>query len=1209
MSRCQAKGYAGMNPKRVEYSVTKQVQPSVKIKFYFVIAAVLVVLVGLSLLGKIGLDTLSAMRAYVGGEGLWSKGQKEASYDLARYVITGDESDFQGFQENLRVPLSIRRARLQLESPDPDIDEIRRGFTGGGIHINDVRPMVWLFSRFRRVEYIERALDIWTAGDELVLELEALGAQIHTRIQAGGVAAEEIGSMLGSINPIHDRLDRLEKDFSATLGEAARWARGLLILVMTAFTVIGAVICVMGLLLVTRMSANLQEQSLELAKQNRQKTGQTALHERMQGVQQLDGLLDNVLAFVAEFVYADIGAVYLVGDTETLRLSNRYAFTERDLVANEIRLGEGIVGQAAKQKKSKLLMGIPDDYAVVRSAIGETAPRCIFVLPLLYEGELKAVIELGSVSEFADEDLRFLESVADSIAVVVHGIQSHQRVQELLERSQQQAEELEVQQEELRKTNEGLAESHNLLKEQQRTLEETNASLEEKTLDLEASKSRVEKANEDLQAAQQLIVAKARNLESTSKYKSEFLANMSHELRTPLNSIMLLSNLLSQNREGNLVAKQVEFARTIRASGEDLLGLINEVLDLSKIEAGKMELLVEDVDLRAWVSVVKRSVTESANDKGLDFSVHVAKNAPTHIRTDEQRLGQVVKNLLSNAIKFTEKGSVRLTVERPDSGEPVYLAHELPPGPSVAIIVSDTGIGIPVDERELVFEAFKQVDASTSREYGGTGLGLSISRELAKLLGGQLLLESRVGEGSRFTVVLPDDAPDSNKPETTVVEDSVQDTDVLPDESEVKGETSAPEVERPLPTEREASSPLSQVQDDRKDLKPGDRSLLIIEDDPGFARTLLELAREREFKGLIAEDGRTGLQLAEYYEPTAVLLDIGLPDVDGMTIVERMKENLRTRHIPVHVISADRRKFEALKRGALGYLEKPVKAEQLDAAFEKIEELVSKPVRDLLIAVGDGSSREHIAGLIGEKDVRITAVATGEDALEQLGSKTFDCMVLDAGLPETGGVELLKQIRTGFNQIPIVVFSAEDLSSDERLTLDRYADRIVFNDAHYSERLLDETALFLHRVEKNLPEEKRRMIRTLHDSGAIFRNKKVLIVDDDMRNVFALCSILEERNVNTVVARHGREALDRLDEHPDADLVLMDIMMPEMDGYEAMRHIRTLPQFIKLPIIALTAKAMRGDRAACIDAGASDYLAKPVDTERLLSMLRVWLYK
>ncbi len=1195
---------------------------SLKTRFYLVITAVLLVLLGVSFIGKLGLDTLSAVRASVGAEGAWSRAQGEAAYQLERYVDTGDQAVFEEYLRSLAIPLGLEVVRLELERPDPHMQTLRRAYAEAGIPRSDGDEMAWLFQRFAPFEPIQRATDIWARGDAKIAELEALGLRARDRIGAGDPSPEDLRSLKVEIDAVHGDLDALATGFSATLGDAARWAKGLLVLVLVVFTLFGAAVCMAGLVLVTRTSRRLEKANRALTEQNRQQTGRTVLHEHLQGQQHLENMLDGVLGFLTEFSGAQVGAAYVQEGEDVLRLAASHGIGGPDGLPTELPTGQGIAGQAARDGKSRLLEGAPVEHLKISSALSDGRAGHVFVLPLVFNDETEAVIELGAHSSFDPANLRFLDWVASDVALAVQTHRARDQVDGLLAETQQQAEELEAQQEELRQTNEELDTQQEELRQtneeleaqaaaleaSQTELEEMNAALEEKTEAVEARQAEVEAKNADLEETRKELLEKARKLETTSQYKSEFLANMSHELRTPLNSIILLSNILSDNGAGNLTEKQVEFAQTIHSSGADLLKLIDEVLDLSKVEAGRMELVVEDVEVETFLSAIGRGFEQTAEEKGLSFSVEIADEVPTRIETDERRLGQILKNLLSNAMKFTREGRVELRATRPDPSDAIYRGQPVSRDRSVAFSVTDTGIGLSEEQLPLIFEAFQQAEGSTDRKYGGTGLGLSISRELTELLGGEVFVDSTLGEGSRFTVVVPVTRT-SKEAEPASAPD--------PSPAGLRSASTPPGAEAPAqegdaPAEPGEALPAPYVDDDRDTIEPDDRCLLIVEDDRDFARVLLDLARERGFSGLVAKEGRAGLRLAEHYEPSAVLLDIGLPDIDGMSVVDRLKENLATRHIPVHVISAGQRKYEALKKGALGFVRKPTNVAQLEEAFERIEGLLSRPVRRLLVAVGDEATRDEIERLIGGEDLEITAVASGGDALSEVHTSTFDCMLLVADLPDMGLVELLKRIRshTGSPDLPGVAIVDDDFPAEDRASLERYADSIILKDGRYPERVLDETALFLHRVEKNLPDDKRRMLRLLHDQDGILRDRTVLVVDDDMRNIFALSSILEERDMRTVVAKDGREALERLETYAGKiDLVLMDIMMPEVDGYEAMQRIRADPAFEKLPVIALTAKAMRGDRAKCIEAGASDYLSKPVDADRLLSMLRVWLYQ
>ncbi|MCG8619972.1 MAG: response regulator, partial [Desulfobacterales bacterium] len=757
-----------------------------------------------------------------------------------------------------------------------------------------------------------------------------------------------------------------------------------------------------------------------------------------------------------------------------------------------------------------------------------------------------------------------------------------------------------------------LKESEAELQAQQEELQVTNEELEEQAQALAEQKENIQNKNIELLEAQEAIQAKAEELEVASKYKSEFLANMSHELRTPLNSILILSQLLAGNRDGNLTEKQMESAGAIHSSGEDLLTLINEILDLSKVEAGKVELVLEDLEIKTLIADLERIFRNLAEDKGTAFDIEVAPTVSDVLYTDPLRLQQILRNLLTNAFKFTEKGRVSLSISRPS--EALCQGYDLTPDTALALAVRDSGIGIPKEQQAVIFEAFQQADGSTSRKYGGTGLGLSISRELSKLLGGYIMLESEEGKGSVFTVIIPErmkdpvvEAPPVPKvaaapaaPAGSPAGDKAPDIILAPDP---QPETVAVPVAAPPPAPAHDF-----VADDRKDLSSGGKSLLIIEDDPNSAKIMRDFARERGFKCVIAEDGETGLHYADYYRPSAIILDIGLPGIDGWAVLERLKGNPDLRHIPVHFMSAADSSMDAMRMGAVGFLTKPVTMEKVEETFGKIENIITRPVRKLLVVEDDKIQSQSIRELIGGGDVETVMVTTGAQAYEELSGNLYDCMILDLGLEDMSGFELLDRIRNNpsCGEIPVIVYTGRDLTQEEDSQLRKYTESIIIKGVRSPERLLEESALFLHRVEADLPKEKQDMLKLSHDKDRVLKDKTVLLVDDDMRNVFALTSVLEEKDMNILIARDGVEGVEKTRANAEIDIILMDIMMPRMDGYEAMEEIRKTHK--RMPIIALTAKAMKGDRKKCIDAGANDYLAKPVDTDKLISMLRVWLY-
>lgn len=911
----------------------------------------------------------------------------------------------------------------------------------------------------------------------------------------------------------------------------------------------------------------------------------------IQGERSLETVSRVMLSHLVPLVGAQHGAFYVL-DTEqsppVLKLLSSYAFQERKQLSNQFHLGEGLVGQAALEKQRILLTQVPSDYIRIRSGLGEAAPFNVIVLPVLFENEVVSVIELASFEAFNEIQLTLLDRLAQTIGVVLKAIASDAKTQQLLQESQALAEELQSQQEELYRSNRQLQEQARALEESELRLQEQqeelkvsneelqqlNEELEEKAELLAAQKREVEQKNGEIDQAMLALQEKAEQLEISSRYKSEFLANMSHELRTPLNSLLILAKILSDNPEHNLTEKQVEYSRTIYSSGNDLLNLINDILDLAKIESGTIAIDIEPLNLTELQMSLDRTFRQIASSKELEFSIERSPQTPETISTDSKRLQQILKNLLANAFKFTEQGSVTVRIGSTQD-QKIFFA------------VQDTGIGIPPEKQQLIFEAFQQVDGTTSRKFGGTGLGLSISRELAYRLGGFIQVTSELDRGSTFTLYLPQTTsqPESVTPVTT---------------------SSAP-VSRPftLPTLT------AEVPDDRASIRSGDRVLLIIEDDVNFVKILTDIARQQGFKVLAALRSQSGLALARQFKPRAILLDLHLPDLDGWTVLDRLKHDPELRHIPVHILSSDDQKQRGLQLGAIAYLQKPVSADDITQLFDQIQTFIDRRVKNLLVIEDDRVQAQSIIDLIGNGDVNSIAAYTAKDALETLQAQQIDCIVMDLGLPDKSGFDLIEQIKQNdaLSRIPIIIYTGKELTRQEETQLKRLAETIIIKDVRSPERLLDETALFLHRIQANLPQPKRQMIEDLHQVDSVLTNKKVLIVDDDVRNIFALTSLLERQQMEVFYAENGREGVETLQANPEIDAVLMDIMMPEMDGYETTRAIRQQQQFRSLPIIALTAKAMQGDREKCIEAGASDYITKPVDTEQLLSLLRVWLYR
>jgi hypothetical protein len=962
------------------------------------------------------------------------------------------------------------------------------------------------------------------------------------------------------------------------------------------------------------MIRNLRDTTRKNMEQDWLKTNLAKFSRMLQGQRDLAAVSQLILSDLAPLVTAHHGVFYLIdssGDETSLKLLASYAYKDRKTVANEFRVGEGLVGQCAVDRRMLLINSVPGDYVQISSGLGEASPRNIVVLPVLFEGEVRAVLELATFDEFDEIRLTFLEQLAETIGIVLNTIGANMRTEELLRQSQALTENLQSQQDVLTETNKrleqqtrSLQQSEELLREQQDELQRTNAELEEKAQLLASQKAEVEQKNKEVEQAKVALEEKAEQLALISKYKSEFLANMSHELRTPLNSLLILSQILTENAEGNLTTKQVGFAQTIHSSGSDLLDLINDILDLSKIESGTMAVDITTVPFGEVRKFVDSTFRQVADLKGLHFQVDVDPALPPALQTDNKRLQQVLKNLLSNAFKFTERGSVSLKASLATGGW--NPEQEILNGANavVAFSVHDTGIGIPKEKHGVIFEAFQQGDTGTSRKFGGTGLGLSISRQITRLLGGEIRIDSEPGMGSTFTLYLPVIYPLQPVDEPTAAPD--RDSSVATEPGSSKAvPTAASRVMLAPVVERE-------VADDRASIEEGDRILLIAEDDPHFAQILLDLARDRGFKGLVANRADRALMLAREYQPTAVTLDLRLPDADGWTILDRLKHDPASRHIPVHIISVEENWQRGLRLGAIDFLVKPASKESLSDALTTLHEFVDRPIKRLLVVEDDAVARESIVELIGSEDVQTTTVGSGEEALAKLQEEHFDCMVLDLGLPDMTGFQLITRVKSeiGLRKLPTIVYTGKELTRREEAELRRLAESVVIKDAGSPERLLDETALFLHRVTARLPDGKRRMLEQLHRTDPTLSGRKVLIVDDDVRNIFALTTFLERSEMQVSYAESGQEGIARLQEAgADIDIVLMDVMMPEMDGYETMRAIRGHARFRQLPIIAVTAKAMKGDREKCIEAGASDYIAKPVDMDQLLSLLRVWLYR
>ena len=951
---------------------------------------------------------------------------------------------------------------------------------------------------------------------------------------------------------------------------------------------------------VNRMTRSLKETSEENERNNWFKTGQAQLADQMRGNKDIPTLSRDIISCLAKYLNIQVGTFYVADREKILRLAGSYAFTKRKGIVTKIKHGEGLVGEVALEKQSILISDVPEDYMRVDSSLGNALPRNILAVPVILQGAVMGVMELGSLRPFTDRQMEFVELVTENIAIAINTAKESRRTKVLLEETQSQAEELQAQQEELKVSNEQLQAQQEELKvsneglqTQQEELRVSNEGLGNKTRVLESQKEEIEKSNRSLALAKEDLTKKARELAVSSKYKSEFLANMSHELRTPLNSLLILSRDLAENSSGNLTEEQVESAKIVHNSGQGLLSLINDILDLSKIEAGKMQVSFANIKLDEIEKNILTNFRHVLDKKNLALTINLSREIRPEIQTDQQKLEQIIKNLISNSIKFTESGGITVDFGRVESH--VDLSRSgLKPEDTIAISVIDTGIGIPEDKQLEIFEAFQQADGSISRQYGGTGLGLSISRELVNLLGGEIKLKSEVGKGSTFTIYLP-----------FVCKKTVGHQEEKRAEKQKKREK--PEEQKRLINPQTFSS----IPDDRDELEAGDKVILIIEDDPVFAKSVQDQAGGHRFKTLVSATGEEGVELARKHIPEAVVLDINLPGIDGWAVLDTLKDDPDLRHIPVHIVSSENENLDAYKKGAIEYLEKPVSREQLSATFQQIESFNEKRVKDLLLVEDDENMRKSIIKLIGNSDVATTEAATGDAAIAALETRVFDCMVLDLRLPDITGTELLQKMNDD-NKIkipPVIIYTGKDLTSQEVEELQQYSDSIIIKGAKSEERLLDETALFLHRVVKNMPGNQQKMIARLHDKEQIFRNQKVLLVDDDMRNVFALSKVLNKKGIKVEKAENGKKALAVLEKEDDIGLVLMDIMMPVMDGYETIERIRSQQKFNELPIIALTAKAMASDREKCVAVGANDYISKPVDVDRLLSLMRIWLYR
>ncbi|WAC49278.1 response regulator [Asticcacaulis sp. SL142] len=1096
---------------------------------------------------------------------------KDAETGQRGYIITGDSAYLTPYSTGLNG------VQAQLSN----LDRLMTDTTNQRQRLSILRGLV-----AAKTDELARTLDI-------------------RRTRGMAAAQEEVNRHLGKNHMDAIRLHVQEMQSferqrrTERLNEMERAYRATVVSVVTA--------AILGLILTIIVGVIVRRSTMERRRQEWLQSAQVGLSEAMLGELRLDQLGKNILGFLAEFTGAHAAAFYAKDGGIFKQVATFGVPPENDLPLT-FGPGDGLPGQAVLKAGAIVIENMPgSDSLTVGTSLGQWRPRHLALVGVDSDGQVDGVIELGFINPMPAAIDALLERAAESVSVAIKSANYRASLQNLLEETQRQSEELQTQSEELRVNNEELEEQSRALRESQLRLEQQQAELEQTNVQLSEQARLLEVQRDDLSRSQSEIALKAQELEQASRYKSDFLANMSHELRTPLNSSLILAKLLGDNSEGNLTDEQIKFARTIQSSGNDLLLLINDILDLSKIEAGQMDIRPETVSIKRLVSDMTRTFDPVAGDKGLKFSTFVEPGVAEMIETDRLRLEQILKNLLSNAFKFTESGEVRLRVQTAANGK-------------VAFSVTDTGIGISEDHQATVFDAFRQADGTISRKYGGTGLGLSISRELARLLGGVITLKSAYGQGSTFAVTIPviydpagiavrDALPMSVTPDMATPQVSVSGT--------ANSGTAKPRAKKALAGRTAMDDTLltaSAAQDDRDKLEPDSRTIMVVEDDEAFARILFDMAHELGFKCLVAHTAEDALSVARQYLPQAVVLDVGLPDHSGLSVLDRLKRDPRTRHIPVHVVSAEDYTHAALSLGAIGYMLKPVKREELVEAFIMLESRLASGMRRILIVEDDDVQRDSVARLLQTTDVETVAVGTAAECLEKLKEETFDCMVLDLSLPDQSGYSLLETLsqEDAYAFPPVIVYTGRDLSSDDEQKLRRYSKSIIIKGAKSPERLLDEVTLFLHKVVSELSPEQQKMIKKAKNRDAMLEGRRILVVEDDVRNVYAVTNIFEPLGAIVQIARNGREALEALTEAQGSpktavDLVLMDVMMPEMDGLTATREIRKNPDWSKLPVIMLTAKAMKDDQERCIDAGANDYMAKPLDVEKLVSLVRVWM--
>lgn len=1072
--------------------------------------------------------------------------QKRQKLDVASVDLEKGKNDMDNLRLHIKSMQNRERSRLQSKT-----DELNRFTSATPI----ILVITALLSIIITVLFFGRINNDFDRRVILQQELEAKDEDINRRI-----------------NIIQDVADNISKG-DYTIRTADTGADGLGSLSVS----------------LNKMASALQTSFTDLADKEWLQAGIAGLNDKMLGEKTIAVLSQTIVDFVASYTGSQIAALYLIENGHTLRLTAGVSLPGNKL-KESMETGEGLIGQVASTGSSILLTDVNHEDLSIYLSAGEIKPRNFIAIPILYNKLVTGVLELASLKEFTENDKDFFQAVSHNTGIVINAAFNRVRMQDLLEETQSQSEELQAQHRELENINsemevqtEKLQTSEEELKVQQEELLQANMELEERTRLLEEKNQLIIERNFEIQK-------KAEELAQSTRYKSEFLANMSHELRTPLNSILLLSRLMSENNDQNLTLEQIEYAKVIQSSGNGLLSLIDEILDLSKIESGKMELEYQETTAAEIINDLKSIFVPMAKDRDIEFKVYKAADVPDKIETDKLRLEQILKNLISNALKFTSKGYVALNIEMPKS-KPGFISFQ----------VQDTGIGIPKEKQQLIFEAFQQADGSTRRKYGGTGLGLSISRELAKLLGAEIELKSEMEKGSEFTVYLPlhKGMYTPSTIEKLKEERMNFETDFVLEERKPKEERFISEV---IP---------AGIPDDRDGINDDDRVILIVEDDTNFAKSLLEYTRQKGYKGIVTVRGDEGLELAQRYRPLGILLDIQLPVKDGWQVMEELKSNISTRHIPVHIMSSYEVKNKSLSQGAIDFINKPVAYERMNEVFQKIEYVLNREHKKVMIVEENSKHAKALAYFLETFSVNSEIKNNVNDGINALNRKEVDCVILDMGIPDQKSYDTLEEVKKtpGLEHVPIIIFTGKSLSKAEEFKIKQYADSIVIKTAHSYQRILDEVSLFLHLVEENKkPDRPVSQYRKLGALSDVLKNKKVLVADDDVRNIFSLTKALEGFKMQVVSAIDGKDALKQLKDNPDIDVVLMDMMMPEMDGYETIRRIRENPRYRNLAIIAVTAKAMTGDREKCINAGASDYITKPVDIDQLLSLLRVWLY-